>query len=236
MQNSPPSPQITLSQDAETLTLFSFVLNRNKKETLSQNYRRLGLVARLKGPTGGTELSLSEATRLREARTSTSSSLVPSAASQPPRQPKTPLAIQSIEGAVISEVKVERDATGRIIRVIRSSAKKNPLNDPLNEFDDDSEEEEEEGDEWGGIEDTEEEKREMKKTQVVRELEELAAQPVVKKPRHQSEREREWIERLVERYGEENTGAMARDRRLNPMQQTEADIRRRIRIWKEGRD
>jgi len=29
---------------------------------------------------------------------------------------------------------------------------------------------------------------------------------------------------------------MARDRRLNPMQQTEADIRRRIRIWKEGRD
>ncbi|PKS08001.1 hypothetical protein jhhlp_006613 [Lomentospora prolificans] len=209
--------------------------NWNKKETLSQNYRRLGLVSRLKAPTGGTELSLAEATLLREASLSTTSSIIPAA---PPKKPKTtPLAIASTESAVIRETKVERDASGKIIRVIGSSAKRNPLRDPLNEFDDDSEEEEEEdeeeeAEEWGGIQDTEDDKN---KTGIVRQLEELAARPVIKKPRHQSEREREWIGRLVEKYGEENTAAMARDRRLNPMQQTEADIRKRLRIWQENR-
>jgi len=44
-----------------------------------------------------------------------------------------------------------------------------------------------------------------------------------KKERKQSEREREWIERLVAKYGEDYQ-RMARDMRLNPMQQTAADL------------
>ncbi len=52
--------------------------------------------------------------------------------------------------------------------------------------------------------------------------------------RKQSQREEEWVERLVGRYGDD-VGRMARDRKLNPMQQSSADIARRVRIWREGR-
>ncbi|KAL9132174.1 MAG: hypothetical protein Q9217_000108, partial [Psora testacea] len=52
-----------------------------------------------------------------------------------------------------------------------------------------------------------------------------------KGPRKQSQREVEWIEQLVERWGEDVAG-MARDRRLNPMQQSEGDLRRRIGVWR----
>ena len=51
--------------------------------------------------------------------------------------------------------------------------------------------------------------------------------------RKQSAREIEWLERLVARYGDD-CARMARDMKLNPMQQSEGDIRRRIRRWKEG--
>ncbi|KAL8783042.1 MAG: hypothetical protein Q9213_004939, partial [Squamulea squamosa] len=55
-----------------------------------------------------------------------------------------------------------------------------------------------------------------------------------KRPRKQSQREEEWVERLVEKYGDD-VGAMVRDRKLNPMQQSKGDIGRRIRMWREGR-
>lgn len=58
----------------------------------------------------------------------------------------------------------------------------------------------------------------------------LAAVP--KRVTKQSKFEAEWIERLVERWGDD-VERMARDRRLNPWQQTEGDLRRRIRRWKE---
>ncbi|CAI4213824.1 unnamed protein product [Parascedosporium putredinis] len=98
-------------------------------------------------------------------------------------QSPEPLAISTIEGAVISETRVERDATGRIIRVIGSTTKPNPLRDQLNQFDEDEEEEEDEDEEedeedeeeWGGIDEGV-----PASTGIVRQLEELAAQPVIK--------------------------------------------------------
>lgn len=65
---------------------------------------------------------------------------------------------------------------------------------------------------------------------IVRQLEEQASMVAEKKPRKQSQREQEWCQRLVEKWGE-NFGKMARDRKLNPMQQTENDIARRIKKW-----
>lgn len=56
-----------------------------------------------------------------------------------------------------------------------------------------------------------------------------------RRPRVQSRREEEWIERLVERWGDD-LKSMFRDRRLNPQQQTEGDLRRRIRKWRERRE
>jgi len=122
------------------------------------------------------------------------------------------------------EAIVERDPdTGKILRVIHADSKPNPLNDPLNS------DSEDEGEEFGGFDEEQQEGR----PEVVRILEEQARQGNLreKRPRKQSEREREWIERLVEVHGENYMG-MVRDRKLNPMQQTEADIRRRVLKWR----
>lgn len=116
----------------------------------------------------------------------------------------------------MSEAKVERDEDGNIIRVI--GRRDNPLNDLLNS--DDDEEDEAEG--WGGLDDGEEQ------SEVVQSLLYAAANPAPKKPRHMSEREVEWLENLMEAHGDD-VNAMARDRKLNPMQQTAKDIARRLK-------
>jgi nucleolar protein 16 len=73
---------------------------------------------------------------------------------------------------------------------------------------------------------------------VVRALEQQASREEEalkkRKPRTQSKREEEWIGSLIEKHGD-NVRAMVRDRKLNPMQQTEGDLQRRIRRWKERR-
>ena len=191
--------------------LLTFPL-RNKNETLTQNYRRLGLTSRLKAPAGGVEKSVSAVTR-----------------GKPAAPRRDPLAIESLDKAVVSSARVERDASGKIIKIHLDGGKKpkhNPLNDPLRQFDSDSDEDDNDEEEWGGVEENDEDKPE-----VLRMLEEEAARPEEKKPRHQSEQEVEWLERLVARHGE-NYEAMAWDRKLNPMQQTAADLRRRVKKWK----
>ncbi|KAJ0355592.1 hypothetical protein COL154_000334 [Colletotrichum chrysophilum] len=181
--------------------------NWNKKETLTQNYRRLGLTARLRNPTGGVEKTLSQVERLKSAKPAPS-----------------PFDIAPMEQAVVDEARIERDENGKIVRIHYSkSSRANPLNDPLNEIeaDSDEEEEEEETEEWGGIDDE-------SRPEVIRLLEKEASRGELKKPRHMSQQEKEWLERLIAKHGD-NAEAMARDRKLNPMQQTSADIARRLR-------
>ncbi|KAJ4306480.1 Nucleolar protein 16 [Collariella sp. IMI 366227] len=181
--------------------------NWNKKETLSQNYTRFGIVAKLGKQTGGTAPN-------NKSTLSTSS--------------HDSLAVQSANQGLLQvrEVKVERDAEGRITRVLRDT---NPLEDPLNELDSDSEEQQQKRrdlekyqDEWSGIRD------DPSRPEVLRELERQASRPVEKTVRHQSGREMEWLERLVGKHGDD-TAAMARDAKLNPMQQTAGDIKRRLK-------
>lgn len=142
-------------------------------------------------------------------------------------QPRDPLAISGPRAAASlasREVQVERDPeTGRIVRVIHPETDKvrdNPLNDPLND-----------------IMDVDVEESETKpKPGVVAQLEAQAAEEEVllaqrKQPRKQSQREQEWIAKLVEKHGDD-IKAMVRDRKLNPMQQSEGDISRRIKKWK----
>ncbi|GJC82065.1 nucleolar protein 16 [Colletotrichum liriopes] len=181
--------------------------NWNKKETLTQNYRRLGLTARLKAPTGGIEKTLSQVEAGKAAT----------------GKPRDPFAIASAEEAVFEEARVERDEDGKIVKIhYGSDRRNNPLNDPLNALESDAEESDGGAqDEWGGIDDE-------SRPEVIRMLEKEAAQPTAKKPRHMSSQEREWLERLVAKHGD-NVAAMARDRKLNPMQQTQGDIARRIK-------
>lgn len=108
----------------------------------------------------------------------------------------------------------------------QQETKDNPLNDPLNEIEDSDEEPE-----WNGFAMVPERREGESENPVIRQLEEAARNGVRKAPRGQSQREQEWAERLVSQYGDDY-GRMARDRKLNPMQQTEADIRKRVLKWK----
>lgn len=202
---------------------------RNQKQTLSQNYRRLGLTSKLNRVAGGVEKSAS-------------------LHSKP--QSKDPLAIASklttsLEPGV---ARIERDPdTGAILRVIDDGGSKakraNPLNDPLNHLDDDSDMEvdhdhtQEKEDERTGFDSQHLTEGVVGSapapTAVVAQLEERAraARGGQKVLRKQSGNEREWIRALVQKYGEDYK-AMSRDRKLNVMQQSEGDIRRRVRRWK----
>lgn len=82
------------------------------------------------------------------------------------------------------------------------------------------------GEEFEGFDGEKEEENE-----IVKQLEQQASMGAPPAERKQSDGEREWIERLVAKHGEDFE-KMARDRRLNPMQQTPADIKRRVKKWK----
>lgn len=183
---------------------------RDNDQTLEQNYKRLGLSTRLNSSAGGPRKIKGKSLPVATGPT------------------KDSLAIGSgkAQVAAVQEVEVERDPdTGKIIRVIRSdaAANSNPLNDPLNDLSEDEENEEE----FEGLADD----------NIVAQLEAQVAQEAEfeakrKRPRQQSEREQDWLSKLVEVYGE-NTAAMARDRKLNPMQQSEGDLKRRLKKWKQ---
>lgn len=181
---------------------------------MTQNYKRLGLLHKLNAPSGGNE-------RLPGKED-------PSAGSNTLHITGSGKTATQID---VSETKVERDPeTGKILRVIRDEdeievaghkrRRANPLNDPLNELSDD-----------------EIDLKVAPGTDIVQQLERQAdreGQSVKsKKPRHLSQREVEWITKLVEKHGD-NLAAMVRDRKLNPMQQTEGDLRRRINKWKQA--
>ncbi|KAJ5892084.1 uncharacterized protein N7473_008312 [Penicillium subrubescens] len=187
--------------------------NWDRDLTLTQNYKKLGLLHKLNAPTGGKERIPG-----RSDLTEKSNSLFINGSA---------VAAAQID---LGETKVERDPeTGKILRVIhdydeievagQKRRRNNPLNDPLNDLSDN--------------EDT----PVVSASKVVQQLERQADMEgqgeKAKKPRHQSTREGEWVSRLIEKHGD-NISAMVRDRKLNPMQQSEGDIRRRINKWKKG--
>lgn len=137
-----------------------------------------------------------------------------------------------------------RNEKGAITGVIRDEEeeeqrqRKNPLNDPLNGLTSDDDDEEGGADAFNrdgrvaaaGV--PARSRAAAAAAGIVPELEESAKYGKRKRPRKQSQREREWVERLVARHGEDY-GAMRRDRKLNPMQQSEGDLRRRIAVWQK---
>ena len=127
-----------------------------------------------------------------------------------------------------AEVEIERDPdTGAILRVIESQ-KPNPLNDPLNDLSDN----EVDMPAFNALGHIPKSSFRSVSTPVTRQLEELAGSGVKRKPREQSAREEEWIAALVDKYGHDY-GKMFRDRKLNIWQQSEGDIRRRVKKWRE---
>ncbi|KAJ5780751.1 Ribosome biogenesis protein Nop16 [Penicillium paradoxum] len=190
--------------------------NWDRSLTLTQNYQRLGLMHKLNAPSGGRER-------------------MPAKDEEFPENQNSLHIRGSAKAAAakldLGETRVERDPeTGAILRVIhddddsvevagRQRSRKNPLNDPLN--------------------DLEIESNPLADSEIVKQLERQADQEGktvrAKKPRFQSSREGEWAQRLIDKHGD-NFAAMMRDRKLNPMQQSEGDLRRRINKWKKSQE
>lgn len=238
--------------------------NWDKKQTLAQNYARLGLARKLNGSTGGVERGgVSKGVDVLDIR-------------RVKRGREGDVGDKAFEkGVGVGEVRILRDAEGRIVRVLDDDngaggagvgGKKRhwagELNDPLraleeseeysssddDEMDDQKEEEEEE---FTSFSDDDEEKKEdrdghlqhisshlgtkaatkaneeSQQYSIIPQLVASASIPGAKKPRKQSEREAEWCQTLVEKHGRDY-GAMARDAKLNVMQQSVGDLRRRV--------
>jgi nucleolar protein 16 len=187
--------------------------NWDQSQTLRQNYQRLGLTVRLNAVSGG-----------REPLSRSISKSAPAATK------RDPLNVENVKLATTitpGTARVERGPDGRILRVIHAEEKEeqrgrmNPLGDPLNEIEDEEMDEENAGngeDETGIVG--------LLRDQV------KEAEMGEKKKRKPSKREGDWIEALIEKWGEDYK-AMSRDRRLNERQQTEGEIRRRVKLWKE---
>ncbi|KAH0545162.1 hypothetical protein FGG08_000774 [Glutinoglossum americanum] len=172
--------------------------NWDQSLTLVQNYKRLGLTAKIKHSAGGVENIVSNP---------------PNSLAIPTTKKRTKL--------LPGEARIERAPDGSILRVIHAT----PVIPELGAAPDEDVDVDE--DVVGS--------EQVPSTEVVRQLEEQAKRGVAKAPRTQSAREQEWIEGLVAKHGDDYRG-MFWDRRLNPMQQSEGDIRKRVLKWKAGRE
>lgn len=107
---------------------------------------------------------------------------------------------------------IERDEDGNVINIVYGKSAEEALND------------DEEEEEFTGIEDT--------RTDIVKQLEAQAA-VVVRRERNQTDREKTWVEALVQKYGKDYN-KMVWDRKLNPFQQSAGDIKRRVEKWEKS--
>ena len=203
--------------------------NWDKSQTLAQNYRRLGLTAKLNKNTGGVEKTLLDVEREQEededegGRRKDNNALSMTAARRPERLD-------------VTEARIERDpGSGRILKVVDDGkiVGGNPLNDSLNDLDSDSDDAKFEGFDRNPTITNARLASKPAKTPVVAALEDHASRPAAKYKRKQSDGERAFIEELVRKYGED-FAAMARDLRINYMQRSEGDLRRRVGRWREG--
>ncbi|KAF9739745.1 Nucleolar protein 16 [Paraphaeosphaeria minitans] len=222
-KNKSSIPKLRHKQPSKKKVLQNPIIaaNWNQKETLSQNYARLGLTARLNHATGGVEKTI-KTLGLNDGKSSRADAAAGSTADN--------LNIVSSKPQIeeVEEIEVERDPeTGVILRIVgETKGKENPLNDPLAEVLGDDDEME-----WNGFAMVPSERSD---NPVIRQLEEAARNGARKAPRSQSQREVEWLERLVAKYGNDY-GRMSRDAKLNPMQQTASDIKKRVAKMNENK-
>jgi nucleolar protein 16 len=127
-------------------------------------------------------------------------------------------------------LQLETDPVTGELRVVgealqaRQKIDQNPLNDSLNEIENDDDPVIQFGP-LGHV------GKKGVGAEFTRHLEEIAESGIKKRPRQQSEREEEWIANLVQKHGDDYN-AMFRDRKLNPMQQSVGDLKKRIKKWK----
>lgn len=177
--------------------------------TLKQNYKKLGLRAKLQKPSGGEEADYSKERR----KEPLVKSPIEYESDEEEGDLEQKVSDEELDPSEIpqGEARIRRDGDGNVVEVIYGQKR------PFNSCD-------------NAIHGTQE--YDPPKSEVVRKLEELANAPAIKKERTMSVREEEWLERLYNKHGE-NYKQMFFDTKLNIYQQSEGDLRRRILAWKQ---
>lgn len=152
----------------------------DKNLTLSQNYKKLGLTAKLQKPAGGVE---------KDVRIESEAVYTP------------------IKRSAIKEAKIVRNEDGSTEIVY-------PNEDDEEEM-------------WTGF-------NGEHKAEIISQLKEFAASGVTK-PRHQSEREQDWIADLVAKHGDDYR-AMQWDRKLNAFQHSAGELKKRVHKWRKAQE
>lgn len=219
-KNRSSTPKVRRKPKSKKKILSNHIIAENwdKSQTLAQNYRRLGLTERLNNRTGGVERKPGE------------------------ERQDDPLSIEgkrrkANEVIEVREAKIKRDPkTGAILSVLDGELEQrpNPLNDPLRALDSDSDDEMGDSyDQHGNPRFSTEQVATEPKTEVVERLEDEASRPAPKYRRKLTEGERAFIEELVRKHGDDYA-AMSRDMKINYMQRSEGDLRKRVKKWREA--
>ncbi|CAI4038467.1 hypothetical protein SMKI_05G0780 [Saccharomyces mikatae IFO 1815] len=182
--------------------------------TTAQNYKRLGLRAKLQTPTGGKEADLSKVVK----RIPLTKSMLDEDEDEDEDQDEdkqhdhVTASVEVDENEIPEgEARIQRDENGDVVGVVYGKKKNYDVDDDV---------------------DTIKAKEISEGTEVVKQLEAFASRPVIKKERYQSEREEEWLEKLYNKYGDDYK-KMFFDKQLNIYQQSEGDLKRRLLKWKK---
>ncbi|AAS51922.1 ADR002Wp [Eremothecium gossypii ATCC 10895] len=182
--------------------------------TLAQNYKRLGLTAKLAPRAGGEEIDLSKVIQKSVPICSAFEDYdSESDVEQEKRNNDDALEDGEYDPAKIpeGEARIQRDENGDVVKVVYGTMKTVDVDEDISELKQKLE-------------------QDKVKTEVVQELESYASRPVNRRVRYQSSREEEWLGRLYEKHGEDYN-SMARDLKLNIYQQSVGDLKRRMKKW-----
>ncbi|CCK71157.1 Nop16p KNAG_0G00990 [Huiozyma naganishii CBS 8797] len=188
--------------------------------TLAQNYKKLGLRAKLQTPAGGQEADFSKIIKKEPSIKKSVFDEDDESDEDHADQLKGSESKEEIDESTFSpenipegEARIERDSEGNVIRIIYGAKKAFNIDADVNEM-------------KQKVDD------ESAKTEAVKELERFADRPLVVKKRVMSKREDEWLEKLYKKHGSDYR-KMFFDK-LNVYQQSQTDLKRRVLKWKKA--
>ncbi|KAL3232961.1 Nucleolar protein 16 [Nakaseomyces bracarensis] len=185
--------------------------------TLAQNYENLGLKAKLQTPAGGQEAKYDTVIK-KEPVVNANQKFGDDSDSDSDSDSEdrnSDINEEDIDENDIpeGEARIIRDEDGNVVKVIYGKKKNFDVDVDVETLK------------------NELENSEDNKTHVVKELEQYASRPIIRKERTPSSREEQWLEELYNKHGDDYK-KMFFDKKLNIYQQSEGELKRKIRKWK----